>query len=33
MSGAPEWLVGAQVLQAAATFGLTGLIWLVYFAH
>jgi hypothetical protein len=33
MSGAPEWLAWAQALQAAATFGLTGLIWLVQFVQ
>ena len=29
MTDAPEWLAWVQGLQAAATFGLTGVIWLV----
>jgi hypothetical protein len=29
MTTAPEWLAWVQGLQAAATFGMTGLIWLV----
>ena len=29
MTTAPEWLAWEQGLQAAATFGMTGLIWLV----
>ena len=29
MTAAPEWLAWVQGLQAAATFGMTGLIWMV----
>jgi hypothetical protein len=29
MTAAPEWLAWAQAIQAAATFGMTGVIWLV----
>ncbi len=29
MTAGPEWLAWVQALQAAATFGMTGLIWMV----